>query len=709
MENNLLVRKKFYIIHELSGRIRVYCAALYDPALDPVYFEAVINNIEGVTHVRINLRVACIVVSYDGKTDTKKRIMLFIENIPEDAYQPDSSREQATDFISVVSRGTAAFLTPYIPKALKAPVSWILSLPTILEGVDKLITEGIKVEALDASAVGFSLLRKDFVTANSVVAMLTLGRYMEQLSEQKSTELLSRLLRPVVDSVWVERDGIEVKTEPDQLVTGDVVVCGTGKLVPVDGIVIEGDALVNSSSITGESVPVHVKKDDEILSGSIIEEGRVKINAMQVGAETSMARISRFLENSLRYKSKSQTKSDELADKLVPITLGLGIGLYILTKDLNRAASALTVDYSCAIKLATPVAVKMSMYTAAKAGVLLKGSEAMDSLGRVDTIVFDKTGTLTKGALEVVDVVPFERMTSDELLALAACAEEHYTHPVANAVVKAAATRGLVLPVTGQVDFIVAHGVSAYVDNERVLVGSRHFIHDDEKIDCCISDETAKSMREKGETVLFVARGKTLEGVISLKDELKEESEDTLAKLKAGGIKKIIVLTGDHKETAKAVANKIDSIDEIYWELSPEDKAGIVKKLRDQGQFLAFVGDGVNDAPAMVTSDVGICMPSGADLAKESSQVILLHDDLSLLVTAREIACNTRQTIKRCFNATLGINTSILLFASAGLLQPFVSALLHNAGTLGILSYAALSGTKQVKSKNKSLKVAKLD
>ena len=694
MESNSSV-KNVRIIHEISSRIRVYCATLHDPALDPAYLEAVIRSVSGVVHVRINIRAACIVVSYDGNTATKKKILSFIENIPEDVYQPESLCEQSIDLANVVSRAAAALLTPYIPGIFRAPVSWILSLPILLEGIDKLITEGIKVEALDASAVGFSLLRKDFVTANSVVAMLALGTYMEQLSDQKTTALLTRLLRPQIKHVWVERDGAEVKIEPEQLLIGDAVICGTGELVPADGRVIEGDALANLSSITGESVPVHIKEGDEILSGAVLEEGRVKIEALQVGAETSMARISRFLENSLRYKSKAQTESDKLADKLVPLTFALGTGLYLLTRDINRAAAVLTVDYSCAIKLATPVAVKVAMYTAARDGILLKGSGAIDSLARVDTVVFDKTGTLTKGILEVVDVVSFGKMTPDTLLSLAACAEEHYTHPVANAVVKAASMRKLDLPLISQVDFIVAHGVSAYVGNERVLVGSRHFINDDEKIDCSKSDEIAASMRSKGETVLFVARGGSLEGVISLRDALRDEVNNLLLNLKKSGIEKIIVLTGDHRETAKAVAGKIDAIDEIYWELNPEGKADIIKNLQDQGHFLAFVGDGVNDAPALVTANVGICMPSGAELAKESSQVLLLKDDLNLLYTAREIACKTRQTIKRCFNSTVGINTSILLLASSGLLQPFVSALLHNAGTLGILTYAVLSGSRK--------------
>lgn len=491
--------------------------------------------------------------------------------------------------------------------------------------------------------------------------------------------------------MWVERDGLELRVDMSEVLIGDVVVCGAGELVPVDGEVLDGEASVNQSSISGESLPVHVRAGDEASSGSVIEEGRVKIRARRVGGDTSMARISRFLENSLRTRPEAQRQSDELADRLVPATFALGIGLFLLTRDIRRAAAVLTADYSCAIKLANPVAMKTAMYTAAHEGVLLKGSQALDGLARVDTLIFDKTGTLTRGALEVTDVVPAGSMTPEGLLALAASAEEHYAHPVARAVLAEARRRDLVLPFTSRVDFIVAHGVSAFVDGSRVLVGSEHFIAEDEGIDCSRVDRQTRGLRGEGKSILFVARDNTIEGVIALRDALRPEAPQVLQAMKRLGIRRIMALTGDHRDTARAVARQLDALDEIHWELKPEDKAAIVRGLLEKGHSVAFAGDGVNDAPALVTADLGICMPGGADLARESAQVVLLKDDLQTLVTARRIADRTRQTIENCFRASVGVNTLFLLLAGSGFMPPLVSAVLHNANTLGILAYAALS------------------
>ncbi|MBC2745143.1 MAG: HAD-IC family P-type ATPase [Desulfosarcina sp.] len=421
------------IVHELPRRIRIRNAGFHDPAFDPVYLEAVLQNIPGVLHVRFNLKTASVVVDYDGDACCREGVLRCIEAIPEEAYRPLSARESTPDPVGTGAKGVIAFLTPVIPKPLRALLGWGMSLPVLIEGVETLLTRGVKVEVLDAAAVGFSLGRKDYFTANSIVALLALGEYLEQLSEDKTTGLLKNLLRPQVETVWVERDGREITVGLGDVVIGDRVVCGAGEMIPVDGLVLEGEASVNQSSITGESVPVHLKPEDEVLSGSVIEEGRLKIEARQVGGETGMARISRFLENSLRFKSKSQKQSDELADRLVPTTLALGLGLYLVTRDICQAAAVLTVDYSCAIKLANPVAVKAAMYTAAHNGVLLKGSQALDALARVDTVVFDKTGTLTRGILEVTDVIPTGDVTPEALLALAAGAEEHYAHPVARA------------------------------------------------------------------------------------------------------------------------------------------------------------------------------------------------------------------------------------------------------------------------------------
>ena len=683
------------IIHELPRRLRIRNHLLHDPFFDPLYLEAILLNISGVESVRLNLKAASIIVDYNGSKKTKDKILNCLEEIPVEVFQSLDKDKYQLDPIGILSKSLLALFTPAIPRPVAAPLSWTLALPVLVDGLDTLISRGVKIEVLDAAAVGFSLLRKDYFTANSIGVLLALGAYLQQLSEDKSTDLLKSLLRPQIETVWVEKEGHEVQIGLDKVVIGDLVVCGTGEMIPVDGVVAEGEASVNLSSITGESVPAHIRPEDEVFSGSLIEEGRIKISAKHVGAETSMARISRFIENSLRFKSESQLKSDELADGLVPITFGLGLLLYLFTKDISCVASVLTVDYSCAIKLANPVAVKMSMYTAAHCGVLLKGSQALDSLARVNTLVFDKTGTLTRGILQVTDVISVGEMTSDELLSLAAGAEEHYKHPVAKAVVGEAKKQRLKLPSIGEADFIVAHGVSAYVNREQVLVGSRHFIADDEKIDCSAADDYADRLRSQGKSILFVAREKILEGIIGLRDELRPEAAQVLSELKEMGIRKIVALTGDHQDTARAIAKELDALDEIHWELKPEDKSDIVKGLKAEGNFLAFAGDGVNDAPALVTADVGICMPNGAELAKEAAQVVLLKEDLNALVAARKIAALTRKTIKNCFRSSVALNTLFLFLASCGILPPVLAAILHNANTVGILGYAALAGIRR--------------
>lgn len=513
--------------------------------------------------------------------------------------------------------------------------------------------------------------------------------------KKKSDDLLKNLLKPQVEMVSVERDAREIRIEFSELTVGDLVICGSGELVPVDGVVVDGDAALNQSSITGESLPVHVSEGDEVLSGAVVEDGRIKIAARNVGGETSMARIGRFLENSLRTQSTSQKKSDELADKLVPVTFGLGLALFALTQDVSRAASVLTVDYSCAIKLASPVAVKTGMHTAGHCGVLLKGAQALDNLARIDTIVFDKTGTLTQGDLKVADIKPLNKLDAEELLALAAGAEEHYAHPVARAVVSEAKSQGLTFPPISQVDFIVAHGVSAYVDGERVLVGSRHFLEDDEGVDCSAVRDSGRKLRGQGKSILYVARSGKLLGIIALRDELRPEAAEALGMLKDRGVKKVVMLTGDHKDTAQSIAAEVGCIDEVHWELKPEDKAALIKELQEAGHFLAFAGDGVNDAPALVSAEVGICMPGGADLARESAQVVLLEDDLRILAVARDVAENVQHVLKQTFQAAVGINSAVLLGASLGKLSPVASAFLHNASTIGILGYAAAAGRKK--------------
>ncbi len=684
------------VANELPQRIRFKGRFLRDPKLDLDYLEATLESIPGVNKARINAKAASAIVTYDGRPETRSSMVTCLQDLPLEVFSGARNRAELPSLLALITKGVLAAASFFVPKLLGGTIALILSLPVIADAVACLWRGKIKVEVLDGAAVAFSLFRRDYFTASTIVFLLSLGEYLEKMSENKTTGLLKSLLKPQTETIWIEVEGQEIQIPFEDARIGDRVVCGPGEMIPLDGQVVDGEAAVNQSSVTGESVPVHVEPGSEVISGSVIEDGRIVFEATHVGSETSVSRISKFLEDSLRYESDSQKRSDELADKLVPITFGLGVGLYGVTQDLQKAAAVLTVDYSCVIKLSSPVAVRVAMHTAAQQGALLKGAQAMDSLARVDTLVFDKTGTLTRGELIVTDIRSANGLSEDEVLVLAASAEEHYSHPVASAVVLAAKEKGLALSPTSQVDFIVAHGVSAYIDNENVLVGSRHFIEEDEGVDCSGVDEAALALQEDGKSLLYVAKAGKLVGVLGLRDELRPEAARVLDALKASGIKKIVILTGDADRTAKALAKELPAVDEVFSELKPQDKADIVARLKDQGCTIGFTGDGVNDAPALVSAHVGICLPSGADLAKESAQVILLREDLDCLLSARRIALRCQETIHQAFVAAVIFNSSFLFFATLGWLTPVAAAILHNVSTLGILGYAGVKEKRPV-------------
>ncbi len=679
------------IVHELSTRMRVRCPYFLKPGFDPAYLEALIANIPGVEEARINPLASSIVVLYDGRPDTRQKVLGLLERCPGEAFLPEDRIGRRVNPFTLLFLGATALLIRFFPRPLKYLISFSVAIPTIARGVMTLFTKGLKVEVLDAAVVIFSLMRKDFFTANAVVFLLNLGDFLEYLSEERSSDLLKNLLKPQIEKAWIEVDGRELSIPADEIRPGNLVVCGPGDILPVDGQVESGDALVDQSSVTGESGPVHVQSGIQVLSGTVVTEGKIKVRAEKAGSDTTMARINSYLEQSLRAKSPSQKRSEKMADALVPITFSLGAGIYMLTGDPGRAASVLTVDYSCAIKLINPVTVKTYMFSAARSGVVLKGAMAMDGLSEVDTMVFDKTGTLTEGRFEVAEIVPAVSVSEDEILAMAAGAEQHYTHPIARAVVASARARGLELPAMSQVDFVVAHGVSAYVGKRRILVGSRHFIEDDEGIDCS-SVCNSNSLCHKGGSLLYVAMEGRLAGIIVLTDRIRAEAPAVLGRLKQLGIKRIVVLTGDQQNAAQALKDLMPEIDEIRWGLKPEEKAEIIKDMEKGGCRTAFVGDGVNDAPALVTATVGICMPGGSELARSAAQVILLREDLSTIAVAREAAMSSRSTLKKGFYATVGLNTLYLLGAAAGRISPITSAVLHNSTTVGTLAYCSLSG-----------------
>ncbi len=677
------------ILHEIPGRMRLRYPWAADPSLDQEYLRAIVLAIPGIKEVEVNPKAASIVLRYDGKAETKTQCLETLKFLPREAFLSELNEQNGIDKTNLTVMGGLTLLSPLLPKPISSILSWLAGLPTILTGVETLINRGLKVEVLDASAVGISLLRSDYFTSNAIVTLLALGQYLEQVSDYKSTELLKSLLRPEADTVWIERDGVEVAVPADQLEIGNLVICGAGEMIPVDGEVQKGEASINKSSVTGESIPDSVQPGDGVTSGSVVEEGCITVKALNVGSATTMARMYRFLERSLRGKSEPELRMARLADKLVPVSLGIAAAELLMSRSIQRAASVLTVDYSCALKLVSPVVVKTCMYTAGHEGVIIKGAQALEAFAQADTFVFDKTGTLTTGALEVDEVTPMDEMSADELLALAASAEEHYSHPVGKAVVSAAKKRGLALPSLSQVDFVVAHGVSAFVEGERVLVGSYHFVSEDEGVDCSAVEKAARKLRDTGKSILYVAHEKHLEGIITLKDQIRPEAPQVLEGLKDLGAKQLVVLTGDHRDSARKLASDLDAVDQIHWELKPEDKSRIVSELQAQGAKIAFVGDGVNDAPALVTSEVGVCMYGGSDLARESAKVVLLNDELNGLLAARAIAQKSQKILQNSFNATIGLNSAVLGMAGLGMMSALTSAILHNSSTIGILGYAA--------------------
>jgi heavy metal translocating P-type ATPase len=561
--------------------------------------------------------------------------------------------------------------------------------PLFAKGINDLIKSGLTSKVLEAMAVGVSLARKDYTAANSTNALLELGEYIEETTVQKSDDLIKELGKPNIDKVWIEEiiEGKKVLRQiPSHSVQiGNIVVVGAGETVAIDGHVISGAATVNQASMTGEYEPIKKERGDRIMSGVIIKEGQLKIWAEQVGDNTATARIKHYILSSLEEKSAIGLKASKLADRLVPITLGLSALSYLVTQNMQNVASVLQADYSCALKLTTPVAFKSAIAQAGKNGILVKGAKVLEALSCADTFVFDKTGTLTYGELEVISVTSFdEKWSKEEILNLTASTEEHYFHPVAEAVVKAAKKLGFVHMHHEEVEFIVAHGVKTVVYDKDVTIGSRHFLEDDERISFKEHEGKINKSLEEGKTILYVGYDGKLLGMIEMFDKVRQNAKNVIKSLKALGVKKIVMLTGDIDSRAKAIGEELE-VDEVYANMLPQSKAKIINELKDRGERVAFIGDGINDAPALISADVGISMFKGADIAKATADISLMKDDIEALVQIKTLANRAIERVHKNFNATVGVNSAILFGASAGVFTPVITAALHNGTTIALL------------------------
>ena len=677
-------------VHATRGRARWRYTCRKGAPLEARAIERAVEAIGGVSRARVNPAARSLAVEFDPAAATADRIALDILRM---APLPRPHAESGEPSAAPVALSAATLLaTRSLQPGLQAPVAVGTAIPLLGEAVDDFLEKGVTSHVLEAMAVAISIGRKDYLAANMTSFLLALGEYLEASIERRSDDLLKHLLKPDVGEIWVERDGEEIQLDAAEVRVGDTVIAATGRVIPVDGTVLGGEAMVNEATMTGESVPVARRRGDAVLSGTLVEEGRLRIYAERVGAQAAAARIADFVEHSLAVKSATQLEASRMADRLVPMVLGLAGATWLVSGDWQRVAAVLQADYSCALKLSTPVAFKAAMYEAGKSGMLVKGAKALERLAEADTFVFDKTGTLSTGKLEVTDSIAFKPGYSPEdLINLAASVEEHYFHPLALAVVEA--SRRLHHPQHfdhKEVEFIVAHGVASVIDGRRIVVGSRHFVEDDEGITTRAHRDTIERLHLEGKTLLYIGFGGELLGVIALRDSLRSNSAATVTRLRRLGVKRVLMLTGDHPERARAMADEL-GLDEFHAGLMPEDKARILQELAAQGARIAFVGDGVNDAPALSGAHVGISMHNGADVARLASDVALLEDDIARVADAKALSIATKRLIDSNFKLTVGLNTSILSAAAFGLLTPVAASALHNGSTIAIL-LRALAG-----------------
>ena len=652
---------------------------------DESRLEARISEFRYAKSVRVNKKAKSVIIGFESNFDEIKE---FIENLPIENF---NKRKVSPNKSKIYKAATALAVTPFIAdNSAKALSSLIAAAPLLKEGASEALKGGITSKVLEATAVGVSLARRDFLAANSTNLMLTIGEYMEESAVHRSDDLIKELARPNIEEVWIEVNNHGKKSlkkiATADVKVGDIVVIGAGESIGIDGYIVEGTASVNQVSMTGEAEPVKKERGDRVMSGTVVEDGRIKIWAESIAAESATARIKSYIQSSLNEKSAVGLKATKLADKLVPVTLSLAGVSYLLSRDMTRVASVLQADYSCALKLATPVAFKSSISKAGRNGVLIKGAKAIEALASADTFVFDKTGTLTHGSLSVVKVHSFKKeFTEAQLLNLTASAEEHYFHPVAEAIVKAAREIGFHHIHHDEVEFIVAHGVKTYVGGKEVVIGSRHFLEDDEQISFSKHEKIIKNEVDSGLTLLYVGYDKELLGVIAMRDTMRENAAQTLTKLRKLGVKELIMLTGDVQSKAGQVASEL-GIDRVYANCLPTDKAGIIEQLKAEGKKVAFVGDGINDAPSLTKAHVGISMQKGADIAKATADISLLKDDIGSVAVAKDAANKTIKLINANFNATVGINSLILAGATFGFFNPIATAVLHNGTTIGLLA-----------------------
>ena len=680
---------KFIIKHEIPGRIRVHMVQpkmTFEEADILLYY---LVNLENVTKAKVYERTQDAVIYYEkDRREIIKALQKFgydrvtvPEGLTEHSGRQMNAEYQEKLLMKVVMRFGGKLL---IPAPVRAVWTGVRSLKYLQQGIASLKKGRLEVAALDATAIGVSILRRDMNTASSIMFMLGIGELLEEWTHKKSVGDLARDMSLNVGKVWLLREEQEILVPAKQIEPEDLVVVRMGNVIPFDGVVSGGEAMVNQASMTGEAVPVKKTAESYVYAGTVVEEGELIICVKAVSRATRFEKIVTMIEESEKLKSNLESHAEHLADQLVPYTLAGTILTWLLTRDVTKALAVLMVDFSCALKLAIPISVLSAIREAGAHNITVKGGKYMEAAANATTIVFDKTGTLTEARPTVRKVVSFCEQSEDELLRMAACLEEHFPHSMAKAVVEAARKRGLEHEeMHSKVNYIVAHGISSTIEGKRVVIGSHHFVFEDEK--CSVREPWIRQFETLPEecSLLYLAIEHELAAVVCIEDPLRKEAADVVRALKATGLEKVVMMTGDSEKTAASVARRV-GVDAYYSEVLPEDKAKFVEQERASGRTVIMIGDGINDSPALSAANVGIAIRDGAQIAQEIADITISAENLWEIVMLRRLSEALMRRIQKNYRSIVGINATLILLGVTGILQPTTSALLHNMSTLTI-------------------------
>lgn len=680
---------KFIIKHEIPGRIRVHMVQpkmTFEEADILLYY---LVNLENVTKAKVYERTQDAVIYYEkDRREIIKALQKFgydrvtvPEGLTEHSGRQMNAEYQEKLLMKVVMRFGGKLL---IPAPVRAVWTGVRSLKYLQQGIVSLKKGRLEVAALDATAIGVSILRRDMNTASSIMFLLGIGELLEEWTHKKSVGDLARDMSLNVGKVWLLREEQEILVPAKQIEPEDLVVVRMGNVIPFDGVVSRGEAMVNQASMTGEAVPVKKTAESYVYAGTVVEEGELIICVKAVSKATRFEKIVTMIEESEKLKSNLESHAEHLADQLVPYTLAGTILTWLLTRDVTKALAVLMVDFSCALKLAIPISVLSAIREAGAHNITVKGGKYMEAAANATTIVFDKTGTLTEARPTVRKVVSFCEQSEDELLRMAACLEEHFPHSMAKAVVEAARKRGLEHEeMHSKVNYIVAHGISSTIEGKRVVIGSHHFVFEDEK--CSVREPWIRQFETLPEecSLLYLAIEHELAAVVCIEDPLRKEAADVVRALKATGLEKVVMMTGDSEKTAASVARRV-GVDAYYSEVLPEDKAKFVEQERASGRTVIMIGDGINDSPALSAANVGIAIRDGAQIAQEIADITISAENLWEIVMLRRLSEALMRRIQKNYRSIVGINATLILLGVTGILQPTTSALLHNMSTLTI-------------------------